>query len=494
MMAHYLKGRVHHDMGEVPIALECYQKATEMADTMSMDCDYKTLSSIYGQEAALFHKQHLPHDELKSLLYYERYRWKIRDTLEAIKGYELRTRPYYLMNDTDSVLSIAMRARQLYLAYGNRKYAASVLPTVISILLDRQQYDSVYAYMGEFERWSGRFDKNGELKGKGVYYYEKGRYALAKGEQDSAFLFFKKSLDRGYKEAGYKGFLLLYEKQHKSDSIEKYAQLYVDANDYMHLHTNQSLIHNISSMYNFGRQQSIAKRKSDEAQFNLIWAISVTLVSLFLIYLACLFRWTIKKKKAKIRQLQDFIEFDKTQLGLLNKEVFVLKRTLSQFSEKNEQEDMTDRENNTNEIQLLLEDKERELSLLKNRLHFYQYGISNPEDYYNISQGEICESFRGYLKDVRHHPSESEWKSLYVYVEEKLPSFKPIIFQRGSVSEDQYKICCLVRVGFSPSEIHVITNMSKENVSAIRKRLLKKILGVDGKPKDFDKFIMGIKN
>ena len=35
MMAHYLKGRVHHDMGESPIALECYQKATEMADTMS---------------------------------------------------------------------------------------------------------------------------------------------------------------------------------------------------------------------------------------------------------------------------------------------------------------------------------------------------------------------------------------------------------------------------------------------------------------------------
>ena len=35
MMTHYLKGRVHHDMGESPIALECYQKATEMADTMS---------------------------------------------------------------------------------------------------------------------------------------------------------------------------------------------------------------------------------------------------------------------------------------------------------------------------------------------------------------------------------------------------------------------------------------------------------------------------
>ena len=55
MMAHYLQGRVYHDIGEAPTALECYQKATEMADTTREDCDIRTLSSIYGQEAILFH-------------------------------------------------------------------------------------------------------------------------------------------------------------------------------------------------------------------------------------------------------------------------------------------------------------------------------------------------------------------------------------------------------------------------------------------------------
>ena len=49
MMAHYLKGRVHHDMGESPIALECYQKAIEMADTTKKDCDLRTLAAIYGK-------------------------------------------------------------------------------------------------------------------------------------------------------------------------------------------------------------------------------------------------------------------------------------------------------------------------------------------------------------------------------------------------------------------------------------------------------------
>jgi len=35
MMAHYLKGHVHHDMGDAPQALACYRDATNVADTLS---------------------------------------------------------------------------------------------------------------------------------------------------------------------------------------------------------------------------------------------------------------------------------------------------------------------------------------------------------------------------------------------------------------------------------------------------------------------------
>jgi tetratricopeptide (TPR) repeat protein len=62
MMAHYLKGRVHHDMGESPQALECYQRAAEQADTTRSDCDLYTLYAVYGQMANLFHAQYLPED------------------------------------------------------------------------------------------------------------------------------------------------------------------------------------------------------------------------------------------------------------------------------------------------------------------------------------------------------------------------------------------------------------------------------------------------
>ena len=49
MMTHYLKRCVHHDIGESPIALECYQQTAEMADTTRKDRELYTLYSIYGQ-------------------------------------------------------------------------------------------------------------------------------------------------------------------------------------------------------------------------------------------------------------------------------------------------------------------------------------------------------------------------------------------------------------------------------------------------------------
>ncbi|MBQ4027962.1 MAG: hypothetical protein II624_02250, partial [Prevotella sp.] len=106
MMAYYLKARVHHDMGEAPIALEIYQKATEVADTTKDDCDLHTLAAIYGQMADLFHGQYLPDDEMKALKMAERYAYRNMDTLAAITAYRLRSNVYFLRNDTDSMLHV----------------------------------------------------------------------------------------------------------------------------------------------------------------------------------------------------------------------------------------------------------------------------------------------------------------------------------------------------------------------------------------------------
>ena len=135
MMEHYLKGRVHHDMGEAPIALECYQRATEMADTMSKECDLYTLYAVYGQMSLIYDSQYLPEEEMRALKNAERIAWKDKDTINAIYTFELIKKPFYLMKDTDEILRIEHTTKKLYEEINNDSMAARTSRVVISIYL-----------------------------------------------------------------------------------------------------------------------------------------------------------------------------------------------------------------------------------------------------------------------------------------------------------------------------------------------------------------------
>ena len=200
MTAYYLKGRVHHDLGEAPQALDAYQRATEQADTTRDDCDLHTLYAVYGQMADLFQAQYLPDNEMKALQTAEQIAWKDRDTLAALVAFDLRSRPYYLKDEKDSVLFVEKQARERYLKYGYKEEAAQAMLGTISILLDREQYEEANRYIQIFEKESGWFDSEGNiLKGKELCYYDKGRYLLAVGKTDSARYYFQKTLQGGWK-------------------------------------------------------------------------------------------------------------------------------------------------------------------------------------------------------------------------------------------------------------------------------------------------------
>ena len=85
LMAHYLLGRIYSDRGEAPMALQCYNDAVEKADTLSDDCDYTTLFSVYGQMVDIFEAQVMPNEALKALEKYCQYAKKAGNTYESIR-------------------------------------------------------------------------------------------------------------------------------------------------------------------------------------------------------------------------------------------------------------------------------------------------------------------------------------------------------------------------------------------------------------------------
>ena len=66
MRAHYILGRTYADMGEAPAAGNAYLAAADAADTIAKDCDYYTLSRVYGQMAYLLYSQNLLDDCIRN--------------------------------------------------------------------------------------------------------------------------------------------------------------------------------------------------------------------------------------------------------------------------------------------------------------------------------------------------------------------------------------------------------------------------------------------
>ena len=481
MMAHYLKGRVHHDMGESPQALECYQRAAEQADTTRSDCDLYTLYAVYGQMANIFDVQYLPDDEMQALKIAERIAWKDKDTLTALYTYELRKKPYFLRNDTDSILHIERRARNLYLQIQNDSMAARTSRVPISLLLDRGQYDEAGYLIRYFEGNSYYFDSSNNIRKKyEIYYYDKGRYLLASGKPDSSLFYFTKVLQAGYKEAGYKGLLMYYQKKHIADSIAKYATLFAKANDDSYLHVNQNAVHQISAMYDYGRQQRLAEESRATAArqknylvyafFAFLFAAAIAAFSYNRVRIQNLLRISqLLKAKA---DLQSLLEEKQAQLDIfISKNASEIER-ITQESNQILIEHIREKK----ALEQQIEDMNRKLSLFS--------GASREKAFLNTPIYAAIQSHLGKAGDVPL--SDDEWQQLHQMVNAIYPNFREKLTSLTSINNFEYQVCLLLKIGVKPSDIASLTAHSRESVTASRRRLYEKAMKKSGKPSDWD--------
>ena len=87
---------------------------------------------------------------------------------------------------------------------------------------------------------------------------------------------------------------------------------------------------------------------------------------------------------------------------------------------------------------------------------------------------------------------EKEWQEIEVKVAEKLPGFRERLNEVYQFSEQEYRICILIKMGVSPSEISTLMATSRSNVSQARQRMQKKVFNGRGSAKDWDRFILSL--
>ncbi|MBQ5980733.1 MAG: hypothetical protein IJL54_00995 [Prevotella sp.] len=479
MMAHYLKGRVHHDMGESPIALECYQKATEMADTTKKDCDLRTLTAIYGQMADLFHLQYLPDDEMAATMASEQIAWRNKDTLNALISFSLRTKPYYLLNDTDSVLSIAKQACLLFAKHGYVKNAALTYRAPISIYLDRNQFAEASRAMKIYERESGLFDENGEIaRGRELYYYDKGRYLLYEGKLDSAINCFRRTIKAGKLEGGYKGLMFAFEKKHMKDSVVKYSCLFANANDASYINVEQELMHVTASMYDFSRQQQLAEknimRAREAMQYVAILILVLAVMILTFIIFHSRFRHYRQMKDKELAFLNTNLDFSIAEYEKWQHNYDILKVSFDNLTER-----LKAREKEGIETGRMLKEYKETLGNMEKELNGKELLINNYEEQLRnllAGKGEDALQASGIVKRMKGMsfpskgtpiPEKKDWEELASVFNNNLPKFYRTI-STGQLSQQEFRTCMLVRLNFSTSEIANLLETSPSRIAKVK--------------------------
>ena len=458
MLAHYLLGRTYADMGEAPAALDVYFDALELADTTAEDCDYGVLRGIYGQMSQIFHRQNLPHDEIWAMGHYIDCIRHSGDTLEYLIAKRQMIRPYFLLNEKDSVLQIIHDSHQELERLGYHEEAARSIISSIYIYIERNQLDKARKSIDLLERQSGLFDSKGNIsKGREHYYFTKGSYLMAVGQPDSAEQYFRKAISSGLYSSGYKGLLSVYRQKKNPDSILHFSNLYETALDSLHNQMRTDAIHQAASLYNYNRSMRLAEQEARKAQRARMWIGLVSGIAGVIIFIGyCIYARNQREKSRLARRLLD-----------VQKERQCVKDELQKLKAK--------------DFESLIVRKEKRVQELEQIITELQ-GATHADNLHEFESSHIVKVFIKKARFQSEHPvpSDAEWSLLQSQFSKDMSEMFHFFYSGKSLSSLELRTCILLMAGFQESDIVNLTQTSAPAVSTAKSRANQKLFGQSG--------------
>ena len=440
MLAAYILGCSYLDDNDALTVLKYFHEAATMADTTAEDCDWRTLHKVHGQAGMLLFSQNALHDADKEYKLAFKYAMKAKDTLSALITLEQKANIYMLEGKMDSCIRLRKNLHTLYLKHGYAENAAMSLGPVIGDLVKIGKNDEAKRYLDNFEKNSGLFDSLGNIeKGREIYYYIKGLYNLEAGRPDSAEYLFRKCVRSAVHRAtimqAYKGLMRLYKKLHSPDSVAKYAELARVAQDSVNIMKATQHLQQMQAMYNYEQYEHRAEEAEEESANTKTVGTLVAIILLLMLSFTSLY--IIRKRKLRISEKQKY---------------------------------------------------EESISELEKEKHELENRISKSVKLPMFTDEPIVRQIRTHLTKDLHCMTVDE----YTKLKELFEDYNALSKWKGKMNANEYLVCLLVKVGFLPTEISVLTGLSQSNVSNIRKRLFEKMTGDKGSAKDFDQYIIGL--
>ena len=477
MLAYYILGFAYQRSQDAPMALQYFHEAAAKADTTDSSCDFLTLHRIHVWSAEILKNQRAISDAFHENSLAFKYAMKAKDTLSAIITYEQKANIYSKQYLIDSVISIREKLYGLYSKYGYKREAAYSLGPLIDIYAKNGNISKAKHALDVYEKMSGRFDKYGNIKkGLEVHYAIKGYYYLSINDYDSARLCFDKCLkttsnypnDFGY---SYEGLTELYKKLHRPDSVAKYSELTRQMTDSFYARMSTEHLQQMQAMYNYNRyRQTAEEAEKDALRTKYISIIIIMAIMAAAIGGALAVRtYIMRKRRARVNEIKEY------------------ERSISELKKARRELDILT-ENRQTRMESLIKEKEEEIERLQKEKAEYEKNKDIAVRMTPFADEPVVRILRRHAEKEHVMMSGEERKMLISLFD----SYEEISRLKAVLSESEYELCLLVKLGFAPSQINMLTGRSLQDIANIRKRMYNRITGKDGSSRDFDKFIKSL--
>ena len=459
LLANYLLGLAYYDQGEAPMAFKCYQNAADCADTTTADCDYSQLAKVYGQMSDVLYNQGLYNEAIHCDCMSVKFAWQAKDTIVALTSYEQEGFAYLELKDTVSAIAVIDDVAQKYTDYGYLSDAAISLGAIIRPLIDMGQYDKARKYINMYESLSGRFDSCGKIEtGREIYYKSKGLYYLYTNKLDSAEYYFRKELhdgrDFGNQNSAAKGLALLYHNIYKPDSTAKYALYAYAMLDSVYAQRTTKEVECMQAMYDYSRHQELALQEKEKAadekmkrQFSIALLLLIVIAAISIIY-----KLYVENKRRQAEYTRNLEQLEQTQSDLLQ-----LRAHAEEYEEL-----IAIKEKLLEEQNAKLQEQ-RKKSLIDHAA--IDKHIKETDTYKKLVNRQYGQKL-----------SIEELRDSRKLVLENLPEFNSLLISKEyKISEKDFNLCVLFRLGFKSKEISNMLGLTQGRVSQICSKLLRDV-------------------
>ena len=459
MEAHYLLGCAYRDMGEAPRAVDCYLDAVACADTTAADCDFYTMSGIYGQLATLYHQQLLLSYEVEA--YRQAYRCDLLagDTLSVLFDKKMIAGAYILRNKRDSAEMILNEVISLYRERGYEQEALQTSTMLMNLLIDSLgRQAELKQIIDLFDTKYKLFDENHELPTSArQFYYYKGAYFENASLLDSAEYYYRKSYnpERGSMahERAYKGLLSVFSKLGQYDSIAKYARLYCEVNDSTVARKDQDITAQMAASYNYNHYQKEAQeneRKAYKANLRLL-IVSLSLLAIAAFTAILIYHYRRQRRKQQAKYIVSI-----TERARLQEELESL---------------------HAKDYDTVIARKEEEIAHLSQIIaeHEATYqGVMSKEKLTVFGESAIVKLFaeKSNFRKANSDISSTEWEELVREFSQDMPLAYSLL---KSLSTLQLHVCILLLLDYEESVIAVLKNTKPQTINNAKARANQKL-------------------